>query len=57
MTFALLCPAAHSLPCPLPQINEVVRLAPTRRQTMLFSATMTEEVKKLVALSLKQPVR
>lgn len=43
--------------CCLPQINEVVRMAPVRRQTMLFSATMTEEVKKLVALSLKHPVR
>ena len=39
------------------QINEVVKMAPVRRQTMLFSATMTEEVKKLVALSLKHPVR
>ena len=32
-------------------------MAPARRQTMLFSATMTEEVRKLVALSLKHPVR
>lgn len=32
-------------------------MAPPRRQTMLFSATMTEEVRKLVALSLKHPVR
>ena len=62
------CPHAAPLPppsrpllphCrpPLPQIREVVRMAPTRRQTMLFSATMTEEVKKLVALSLRHPVR
>ncbi|KAL4427607.1 hypothetical protein ABPG75_001696 [Micractinium tetrahymenae] len=39
------------------EIKEVVRMAPVRRQTMLFSATMTEEVKKLVSLSLKNPVR
>lgn len=32
-------------------------MAPVRRQTMLFSATMTEEVQKLVSLSLKHPVR
>lgn len=39
------------------EIREIVRMAPTRRQTMLFSATMTEEVKRLAALSLRQPVR
>ena len=39
------------------QIREVVKMAPAWRQTMLFSATMTEEVKKLVALSLNHPVR
>ena len=32
-------------------------MAPRKRQTMLFSATMTEEVRKLIALSLRQPVR
>jgi hypothetical protein len=32
-------------------------MAPVKRQTMLFSATMTEEVRKLVALSLNYPVR
>ena len=32
-------------------------MAPSKRQTMLFSATMTEEVRKLVALSLRHPVR
>lgn len=39
------------------EIREIVRMAPTRRQTMLFSATMTEEVRRLAALSLRQPVR
>lgn len=34
-----------------------VRLCPKRRQTMLFSATMTEEVKELVKLSLNKPLR
>ena len=32
-------------------------MAPRARQTMLFSATMTEEVASLEALSLKRPVR
>lgn len=39
------------------EIREIVRLCPRKRQTMLFSATMTEEVKKLAAVSLKDPVR
>ena len=41
----------------LEQVQEVVRLAPRARQTILFSATMTEEVRSLAALSLRQPVR
>ncbi|XP_024030297.1 DEAD-box ATP-dependent RNA helicase 28 [Morus notabilis] len=40
-----------------PEIHELVRFCPKRRQTMLFSATMTEEVDELVKLSLNQPVR
>ncbi|WZY69992.1 hypothetical protein YC2023_002232 [Brassica napus] len=39
------------------EIQELVRLCPKRRQTMLFSATMTEEVKELVRLSLNKPLR
>lgn len=34
-----------------------VRQCPKRRQTMLFSATMTEEVSNLINLSLNSPVR
>ncbi|CBI19889.3 unnamed protein product, partial [Vitis vinifera] len=36
---------------------EFVRLCPKRRQTMLFSATMTEEVDELVKLSMTKPMR
>lgn len=32
-------------------------MCPRRRQTMLFSATMTEEINELVTLSLNKPVR
>ncbi|XP_010246831.1 PREDICTED: DEAD-box ATP-dependent RNA helicase 28 [Nelumbo nucifera] len=39
------------------EIRELVRVCPKRRQTMLFSATMTEEVDKLIKLSLTKPVR
>jgi hypothetical protein len=39
------------------QIKEILRQAPRKRQTMLFSATMTEEVKSLASLSLQHPVR
>ncbi|KAJ4963145.1 hypothetical protein NE237_023084 [Protea cynaroides] len=39
------------------EIHELVRLCPKRRQTMLFSATMTEEVDVLVKLSLTRPLR
>ncbi|XP_072955239.1 DEAD-box ATP-dependent RNA helicase 28 [Typha angustifolia] len=39
------------------EIHELIRMCPKRRQTMLFSATMTEEVDKLVKLSLNKPVR
>ena len=39
------------------QVREVLRLTPRKRQTLLFSATMTEEVRALAALSLQRPVR
>ncbi|KAJ4842912.1 DEAD-box ATP-dependent RNA helicase 28 [Turnera subulata] len=39
------------------EIHELVRLCPKKRQTMLFSATMTEEVDELVKLSLTKPLR
>ncbi|XP_038716538.1 DEAD-box ATP-dependent RNA helicase 28-like [Tripterygium wilfordii] len=39
------------------EISELVRLCPKRRQTMLFSATMTEEVDELIKLSLTKPLR
>ncbi|KAH7663208.1 RNA helicase protein [Dioscorea alata] len=39
------------------EIQELLRICPKKRQTMLFSATMTEEVDRLVELSLTRPVR
>ncbi|ELU10207.1 hypothetical protein CAPTEDRAFT_141736, partial [Capitella teleta] len=39
------------------QMKEVISLCATVRQTMLFSATMTEEVKDLAAVSLNSPVK
>ncbi|XP_042493497.1 DEAD-box ATP-dependent RNA helicase 28-like isoform X2 [Macadamia integrifolia] len=39
------------------EIHELVRLCPKGRQTLLFSATMTEEVDELVKLSLTRPLR
>lgn len=39
------------------EIHEIVKLAPAQRQTLLFSATMTEQVKDLIDLSLRHPVR
>eukprot|EP01091_Cochliopodium_minus_P014515 TRINITY_DN4938_c1_g1_i1.p1 TRINITY_DN4938_c1_g1~~TRINITY_DN4938_c1_g1_i1.p1 ORF type:complete len:850 (+),score=335.73 TRINITY_DN4938_c1_g1_i1:376-2925(+) len=39
------------------QIHEVLRFCPVQRQTMLFSATMSSKVDKLISLSLKKPLR
>lgn len=39
------------------QITQLLHLAPAKRQTLLFSATMTESVQALIALSLSAPVR
>ncbi|ONM56327.1 ATP-dependent RNA helicase DRS1 [Zea mays] len=39
------------------EIQELIRMCPKRRQTMLFSATMTEEIDELIKLSLNKPVR
>ncbi|KAJ9165956.1 hypothetical protein P3X46_020766 [Hevea brasiliensis] len=39
------------------EIHELVKLCPKRRQTMLFSATMTEEINELIKLSLTRPLR
>ncbi|KAK3799134.1 hypothetical protein RRG08_051409 [Elysia crispata] len=39
------------------QMKEIIRSCAHQRQTMLFSATMTETVQELVAVSLRDPVR
>ncbi|KAI6031818.1 DEAD-domain-containing protein [Pisolithus microcarpus] len=39
------------------ELNEIIKSCPDSRQTMLFSATMTDSVDELVKMSLKRPVR
>lgn len=39
------------------ELNEILTTIPRSRQTMLFSATMTDSVDKLVRLGLNRPVR
>ena len=39
------------------EVQELVKMCPENRQTMLFSATMTHDVGQLAAYSLKKPVR
>ena len=39
------------------ELRELLRMCPRQRQTMLFSATMTDEVRRLADLSLTKPVR
>ncbi|KAJ8522525.1 hypothetical protein ONZ45_g897 [Pleurotus djamor] len=39
------------------ELTEIVKSCPKSRQTMLFSATMTDSVDELVKLSLNKPVR
>jgi ATP-dependent RNA helicase DDX27 len=39
------------------QLEQVVKSCPVSRQTMLFSATMTDKVDELASLSLKNPAR
>lgn len=39
------------------ELEEIIRQCPRGRQTMLFSATMTDSVDELVKLSLDRPVR
>ncbi|TMW62163.1 hypothetical protein Poli38472_009656 [Pythium oligandrum] len=39
------------------EVQELVRMCPVARQTMLFSATLTSKVDQLIELSMKRPVR
>ena len=39
------------------QINDILELLPNKRNTYLYSATMTNKVQKLQRASLKNPVK
>lgn len=39
------------------ELTEIIKSCPASRQTMLFSATMTDSVDELVKMSLNKPVR
>lgn len=39
------------------ELDEIIKATPKSRQTMLFSATMTDDVDELVRLSMKRPVK
>ncbi|CAG8483027.1 5933_t:CDS:10 [Funneliformis mosseae] len=39
------------------ELNEIVKHCPKSRQTMLFSATMTDNIDELIRLSLNRPVK
>uniref|UniRef100_A0A915AD08 RNA helicase n=1 Tax=Parascaris univalens TaxID=6257 RepID=A0A915AD08_PARUN len=39
------------------QMKELIRLCSANRQTLLFSATMTDQIEQLAAVSLKNPVK
>ena len=43
--------------CFLEQMKEVVRSCSRTRQTLLFSATMTDQVEQLATVSLNKPVK
>lgn len=39
------------------ELEEIIKYTPKKRQTMLFSATMTENIDELIKLSLNRPIR
>lgn len=39
------------------ELKEIMTLLPSKRQNLLFSATMNSKIKQLISLSLKRPVR
>ncbi len=41
----------------LPDIKKIIRAVPEKRQTLLFSATMPEDIRRLTATVLNNPVR